>query len=78
MPALEAGIIAESDVVTALADFDPVWENLSPREQARIVELLVERVAYDATQESVSVSFRPAGFKAFAGGLVRGIEETAA
>jgi len=55
-----------------------VRENLSSREQARIVELLVERVAYDASEERVSVSFRPAGFKAFAGGLVRGIEESAA
>jgi hypothetical protein len=36
--------IRESEVVTALASIDPIWDALTPDEQARIVRLLVERV----------------------------------
>jgi site-specific DNA recombinase len=55
-----------------------VWACLAPKEQARIVELLVERVAYDADEGTVAVSFRPAGIKALAGGLAQQLEEAAA
>jgi hypothetical protein len=40
---LEPGI-AEQDVRVALTDFDPLWDELFPAEQARIVQLLVQRV----------------------------------
>jgi site-specific DNA recombinase len=56
--------IDESDLSAALKAFDPVWESLSPREQARIVHLLVERVAYDADRQTVAVTFRPGGIRA--------------
>jgi DNA invertase Pin-like site-specific DNA recombinase len=36
--------IAERDVREALDRFDPLWDELFPAEQARIVQLLVERV----------------------------------
>ena len=36
--------VTESDVRHALMDFDQLWNELFPAEQARIVELLVERV----------------------------------
>jgi hypothetical protein len=36
--------ITESDVRGALLEFEPIWNELFPAEQARIVELLVERV----------------------------------
>jgi hypothetical protein len=36
--------LAESDVRSALLEFEPLWNELFPAEQARIVELLVERV----------------------------------
>jgi site-specific DNA recombinase len=36
--------LAESDVRAALLEFEPLWNELFPAEQARIVELLVERV----------------------------------
>jgi len=60
--AAEAGM--EGDLVEALRQFDPVWENLTPAEQVRVVALLVERVAYDARTETVAVTFRPGGFRA--------------
>jgi len=36
--------ITETDVRGALLEFEPIWNALFPAEQARIVELLVERV----------------------------------
>jgi DNA invertase Pin-like site-specific DNA recombinase len=36
--------LRESDVRQALEKFDPLWDELFPAEQARIVQLLVERV----------------------------------
>lgn len=36
--------LPENDVRTALLEFEPLWSALFPVEQARIVELLVERV----------------------------------
>jgi site-specific DNA recombinase len=36
--------ITESDVRDALLEFEPIWNELFPAEQARIVELLVERI----------------------------------
>lgn len=46
-----------------LADFDEVWENLIPREQARLLKLLIETVEYDSEGQSVSVTFRASGIR---------------
>ncbi len=49
---------------SALAQFDPVWDNLVCREQERLLNLLLERIAYDAQAGTISLTFRPAGIKA--------------
>jgi site-specific DNA recombinase len=41
------GGMSLEEVASALAEFDKVWEALTPREQARVLELLIERVDYD-------------------------------
>ena len=64
--ALNRELVDDREVETALSVFDPVWETLSPREQARIVQLLVERVDYDGKNGTVSVTFRPNGIKTLA------------
>jgi site-specific DNA recombinase len=66
---LECGAIDEREVATALATFTPMWDTLAPREQGRIVRLLVERVDYDGTpgNGSVTVHFRPNGIRTLAG-----------
>jgi len=43
----------------ALADLDPLWDELFPAEQARIVQLLVERV--DVTESGISLRLRTEG-----------------
>ena len=59
-------LLDEKEVAKALALFDPAWDALSPREQARIIHLLVERVDYDGKNGTVSVTFHPAGIKTLA------------
>jgi site-specific DNA recombinase len=54
-----------------------VWDCLAPREQARVIELLVERVEYDGDGGNVSITFRPSGIKALAGEFAERKEEAA-
>jgi site-specific DNA recombinase len=63
---LRAEAVSEEEVVAALGVFDPMWESFSPREQARVLQLLIERVEYDGDGGTVSVTFRPSGIKALA------------
>ncbi len=46
-----------------LPEFDKVWEKLIPREQARLLKLLIENVEYDADAQCVHVTFRPSGLQ---------------
>jgi site-specific DNA recombinase len=41
-------VLTESEVRTALIEFEPLWNELFPAEQARVVELLVERADLQA------------------------------
>jgi site-specific DNA recombinase len=77
LAALEGDLVVEDEVVAALADFDAVWDCLAPREQARVIELLVECVAYDGEGGNISITFRPSGIKALAGELAERQEEAA-
>ena len=64
--AISRELVDEHEVAQALSLFDPVWESLTPREQARIVRLLVERVDYDGQDGTITVTFRPTGIKSLA------------
>jgi len=59
-------IVDESEVAAALSLFEQVWETLSPKEQARIIQLLVERVDYDGKEGTIAVTFRANGIKTLA------------
>ena len=58
------GMVGEKELRVALADFDDLWAALAPKEQARGIELLVERVVYDGDASTVAVTFRPSGIRA--------------
>ena len=60
---LDRETITEAEVTHALADFDLLWQTLAPREQARVLELLIERVDYDGEHGQVSLTFRPCGIR---------------
>ncbi len=58
------GIITESDAREALTRLDPLWDELFPAEQARIITLLVERV--DIGTDGLNVRLRMDGLAALA------------
>ena len=45
----------------ALADFDRIWDELFPAEQARLVRLLVERV--DVSEDGIRVRLKTEGLR---------------
>jgi hypothetical protein len=51
--------LTENDVRVALERFEPLWNELFPAEQARIVRLLVERV--DINEEGANIRLRTEG-----------------
>jgi len=57
--------VTEAEARDALTELDPLWDELFPAEQARIAQLLVERV--DVRLNGVEVRLRPNGLA----GLVR-------
>jgi hypothetical protein len=59
--------ITEADATAALQRLDPLWDELFPAEQARIVGLLVERV--DIGEEGLDVRLRVDGLRDLIGEL---------
>jgi hypothetical protein len=62
--------ITESDARAALQQLDPLWEELFPAEQARIVTLLVERV--DMRTDGLNVRLRVDGLSGLAREMLSG------
>ncbi|MBN2563617.1 MAG: recombinase zinc beta ribbon domain-containing protein, partial [Phycisphaerae bacterium] len=60
---LEAQTVTPEDARAAFADFDEFWKNLIPREQARLLKLLISTVEYDGEAGTVSVTFRPTSIR---------------
>jgi site-specific DNA recombinase len=53
--------LEEGDVIEALGALEPVWDELYPAEQARIMRLLVERL--DVAPDGISVTLHAAGIR---------------
>ena len=62
---------SENQVRAALMNIDPVWEVLFPKEQERIVKLLVEKVVVNP--DAMDVIIRTGGLQS----LVAELQETA-
>ncbi len=60
---------SEAEVREALLNFDPLWDELFPAEQARIVQLLVERV--DVQPDGLEIKLRVDGLQTLAADLGR-------
>jgi len=56
--------ITRPEAEAAFADFDALWTNLIPREQARLLRLLISTVEYDAQSGTVAVTFRATSIRA--------------
>jgi site-specific DNA recombinase len=75
---LSRDIVDQREVAKAMAVFDPVWGSLTPREQARVIQLLVERVDYDGATGKITITFHPSGIKTLADELAGHDTEDAA
>ena len=53
--------LEEGDVIEALGALEPVWDELYPAEQARILRLLIERI--DVAPDGISVTLHAAGIQ---------------
>jgi hypothetical protein len=53
--------LEEGDVIEALGALEPVWDELYPAEQARILRLLIERV--DVAADGISITLHAAGIR---------------
>jgi site-specific DNA recombinase len=62
--------VTEDEAREALLQLDPLWDELFPAEQARIVQLLVERV--DVRMHGMEVRLRPNGLARLARDVVGG------
>ena len=76
--ALSRNLVDQREVAKAMSIFDPVWDSLTPREQTRVVQLLVERVDYNGATGKVSITFHPSGIKTLADELAGQNTEDAA
>ena len=59
-------MLDEGQAAQALALFDPLWQELPPGEQARLLGLLVQRVDYDGARGQLAITFHTDGIKALA------------
>lgn len=66
--AMSRDTLDEVDLRAALAAFDPLWGQLVPREQARVLALLIAKVTYDAGSGEVAITFHPDGIRSLATG----------
>jgi hypothetical protein len=64
------GGTTEADARAALQQFDPLWDDLFPAEQARIVALLVERI--DIGTEGLDIRLRVDGLRGLAREMMAG------
>jgi site-specific DNA recombinase len=60
---LDAQKIDDQQITNALMDFDNLWQTLPPKEQVRLVRLLIERVSFDGPGGNVSITFHPTGLR---------------
>jgi hypothetical protein len=59
--AAEDPLLDESEVIDALGALEPVWDELYPAEQARVLRLLVERI--HVAPDGISVTLHAAGIR---------------
>ena len=57
-------LVNPADVAKALQEFEPIWQSLKPREQARLFQLLIDRIDYDGSDGTISISFHNDGITA--------------
>jgi site-specific DNA recombinase len=67
--------ISNTDVHDVLVQFDALWDELFPTEQARIVQLLVERI--EVSVDGISIRLRTEGIASVIAELQPNIQRAA-
>lgn len=67
----ESERVTKADVTAVFADFDRLWSTLSPRQQSRIISLIVARVDYDAKTGVIGVDLHETALKSLMESQVR-------
>jgi hypothetical protein len=68
-------MLEERCVIEALGALEPIWDELYPAEQARILRLLIERI--DVAPDGISITLHAAGIRSLVAELA-GEQEAAA
>jgi site-specific DNA recombinase len=63
LQSLEAQAIETADVRRLLAGFEELWQTIQPREQVRLIALLVDRVDFDGVAGNVGITFHDTGMQ---------------
>ncbi len=71
---MESETVTPAEARQAFKDFDGLWGSLIPREQARLLKLLLSTVEYDGSAGTVSVTFRPTSIRSM---INRKVEDAA-
>jgi site-specific DNA recombinase len=59
--AADDAMLQEGEVIEALGALEPVWDELYPAEQARILRLLIERI--HVARDGISVTLHASGIR---------------
>jgi site-specific DNA recombinase len=62
---LETQSIDDQQITNVLAGFDDLWQAIPPKEQVRLVRLLIERVSFDGAGGNVAITFHSTGLKSW-------------
>ncbi|MGV3483333.1 MAG: recombinase family protein [Planctomycetaceae bacterium] len=68
--ALKRTAIEDAEIRETLVNFDDLWREIPPREQSRVIELLMDKISYDGHAGKLSISYRPNGIQSLVGGRV--------
>lgn len=60
---IQREVIDKADVARAMSLFDPVWQHLTSHEQVKALNLLIEKIVYDAETSTVAITFRETGIR---------------
>lgn len=61
---LDAIKMSDDDIRGAMESFNPCWEQMTTRERAQLLELLVEKMLVDSENGKIAIQFQPYGIHA--------------
>jgi site-specific DNA recombinase len=60
--------IDTAEVRRLLGGFEGLWETIQPRDQVRLVKLLIDRVDFDGVAGNVAITFHDTGLQSLSAG----------